>query len=72
MLEELWTKEYLVILLVVVVAYLLLLLNPTSLQNKNYKLDGNTCPNPGWHALVLLIVGTLLFVFVNRYSVTPK
>lgn len=72
MFKELKSKEYLVIVLLAVFVFVMLLTNPQSLQNKNYKLNGDACPNPAWHAIIVLLVGTALFLFVSRYQIKAK
>lgn len=72
MFNELKSKEYLVIVLLAVFVFIMLMANPQSLQNKNYKLDGDSCPNPAWHAILVLVVGTALFIFVSRYQIKSK
>lgn len=72
MFDELKSKEYLVIVLLAVLVFVLLLTNPQSLQNKNYRADGDQCPNPMWHAIVVLVVGTVLFMFFSRYTISSK
>ena len=68
MFEMLMNKDYLVIALMALAAFLLLYFNPAALQNKRYQANGNTCPNASWHALVLLLIGTGLYVFFNKYQ----
>lgn len=68
MFEVLMTKDYLVVALMALTAFLLLYFNPPVFQNKHYKAGGNSCPNASWHALLLLAVGTALYIFINKYS----
>ena len=65
-------KEYLVVVLMAVAVFLLLHFNPAGFQNKNYDATGNECPNASWHALILLLFGTCLYVFVNKYQCSLK
>ncbi len=64
----LMNKDYLVITLMALVSFLLLYFNPAALQNKRYKANGNTCPNASWHGLILLALGTALYVFLHNYQ----
>ena len=68
MFEMLMNKDYLVILLMALVSFLLIYFNPAALQNKRYMANGDSCPNASWHALVLLVIGTGLYVFLNKYK----
>ena len=61
-------KDYLVIALMALAAFLMLYYNPAALQNKRYKANGDACPNPSWHALILLLIGTGLYVFFHKYK----
>ena len=68
MLDMFMNKDYLVIVLMALVAFLLIYANPQALQNKRYKHKGNACPNASWHALLLLAIGTAIYVGVNKLS----
>ena len=66
------TKEYAVVVGVVLASFVLLYLNPPKLQNKRYEAEGDSCPNPSWHALILFVFGTALYAFVNTWSCKPN
>ena len=68
MFEMFMNKEYLVIVLMALTVFFLLYINPAEFQNKRYKVNGNGCPNASWHALILLVVGTILYFLVNKYQ----
>lgn len=70
MFDMLMNKDYLVIVLMALTAFLLIQLNPAAFQNKRYQVNGNTCPNASWHGLILLLVGTALYVFLHKYKCT--
>lgn len=67
MLKMFKSKDYLVVLLMALAAFVLLSLNPSALQNKRYKVDGDSCPDASWHALLLLLIGTAAFVYIRMY-----
>jgi hypothetical protein len=62
MFKLLMSKNYLVIVLLLVVTFILLQLNPVALQNKRYKLLGDSCPNPLWYTVILWLVGTTMYI----------
>jgi hypothetical protein len=68
MFEMLMNKDYLVIALMALAAFLLSYFNPAGLQNKRYKANGDQCPNASWHGLILLLIGTGLYVFFHKYK----
>ena len=61
-------KDYLVIVLMALAAFLLIYFNPSGLQNKRYKANGNACPNASWYGLLLLLIGTGLYVFFKKFK----
>ena len=68
MFDVLLNKEYMIIALMALFSYILLSLNPAVFQNKRYKADGNDCPNAAWHAFVLLLIGTGMYVGCKKYA----
>ncbi len=68
MFKMLMNKDYLVIVLMAVATFLMLYTNPVSLQNKRYHTDGTACPDASWHSLILLLIGTGIYVFIHKYT----
>lgn len=63
MLEILMNKNYYIIAAVAVLAFVLLYLNPVTFQSAS-----SLCPSPFYHSLLLLLVGTGLYVFFEKYQ----
>lgn len=66
------TTEYYMIVTMAVISFVLLYLNPVSFQNKTYHINGTECPDALWHSLLTLLIGTLIFLFVNNFKVMKK
>lgn len=68
MLDAFMNKNYALVVLMVVSTFILLQLNLPNLQNKLYHKNGTACPDAAWTSLILLVVGTVMYLFINNYS----
>jgi hypothetical protein len=70
MFEMFKTREYLLVALISLAVFLMLLINPVGLRNRNFDIKGTECPNPTYHALTVLMIGTVIYLFLTQYSCT--
>ena len=67
MFDMFMTREYITLIVFIAITSLLIYINPSYLQNKRYKNRGDSCPNGLWYALILFIIGTVMYYVVNQY-----